>query len=295
VPDPGEGLAEWHQQHGIHDGGWAEVQYATLLEQARLGSSTHRTTISISLNMRAAARSIKAAGGGIIGAAALLRQDMASLGDALRQAGLSVGRWLGEAELAAIVRSAYDSAVTLDPYQHPGANLAHAGPLAISEHWDYLRHDSAWSIVLWISEWPRIEVPTDFLHPLVFAPGVRRTLSLLARPLPTDAALRHIRKEKTEAVADQAQKARVGQIADLSDAQEYQDLIDREHSVIAGHTDVEFCGLITVTAPTREQLEAARSTITRAAGSATCEVRPLYGRQAQGFILAALPLARAAF
>ena len=30
--------------------------------------------------------------------------------------------------------------------------------------------------------------------------------------------IRQLRKEKTEAVADQAQKARVGQIADLSDA-----------------------------------------------------------------------------
>jgi hypothetical protein len=35
--------------------------------------------------------------------------------------------------------------------------------------------------------------------------------------------------------------------------------------------------------------------VMRAAAQAACEVRPLYGRQAQGFLLAALPLARAAF
>jgi hypothetical protein len=65
--------------------------------------------------------------------------------------------------------------------------------------------------------------------------------------------------------------------------------------VIAGHTDVEFCGLITVTAPSRDLLDAARATVLRAAAQAACDVRPLYGQQAQGFILAALPLARAAF
>jgi hypothetical protein len=203
--------------------------------------------------------------------------------------------WLGEAELAAIVRQAFEPSVEIDPVSDPAANLSHAGPVAVSESWQRLRHDSAWSSVLWVSEWPRIAVPPDFLHPLVFAPGVRRTLSITSRPQPTDAALRQIRREKTEAVADSAQKARVGQLADLSDSQEYDDLMARERSVISGHTDVEFTGLLTVTTPTAEALEAAVATITRAAAQASCEVRPLYGCQMQGFIAAALPLGRTTF
>ena len=295
VPDPATGQSEWHAAHGVHYGGWADTQYRALLDQVRLAAGTHRTTISLSLDMRAAARAIKAAGRGVTGAAEVLRGDMTSLCESLRQAGLRTGQWLGEAELAAVVRSAYDPAVLPDPRCDPAANLTHAGPMAVSEHWDCLRHDSAWSTVLWIAEWPRIDVTADFLHPLVFAAGVRRVLSIIARPLPTDAALRQIRKEKTEAVADMAQKQRVGQISDLSDAQEYQDLIARERSVVAGHTDVEFSGFVTVTAPTPSALDAAREAITRAAAQAACEVRPLYGRQAQAFVLAALPLARTAF
>lgn len=295
VPDPATGQVEWYQARGRHDGGWADRQYRTLLDQVRLAAGTHRTTISLSLDMRAAARAIKAAGRGVAGAAEVLRGDMASVGDSLRQAGLAVGGWLTEPELAAIVRAAYDPAVVLDPRADAGANLSHAGPLSMSEHWDRLRHDSGWSTVLWVSEWPRIDVAADFLHTIVFSPGVRRTLSLIARPLPTDVALRQIRKEKTEAVADMAHKAKVGQIADLSDSQEYDDLLTRERSVVAGHTDVEFAGLITVTAVDPETLEAARAQITRAAAQAACEVRPLYGRQAQGFVCAALPLGRSCF
>ncbi len=295
VPDPGDGVAEWYLAKGAGPAGWAHEQYATLLDQARLGSSTHRTTVSLALDLRAAGRAIKAGGGGLPAAAAILGQDMASLADALRQSGLTVGAWLGEGEVAAMVRAAYEPDVTLDARRDPGANLSRAGPLAISEHWDCLRHDSAWSSVLWISEWPRIDVPPDFLHPLIFAPGLRRTLSITARPLGSEVALRQIRKEKTEAVADQAQKARVGQIADLSDTQEYHDLLDRERSVIAGHTDIEYVGFVTVTATSREQLDAARAALARAAGQAACEARPLYGRQAQGFILACLPLARTSF
>jgi type VII secretion protein EccE len=295
VPDPATGQVEWYDAHGHHDGSWADQQYHTLLDQVRLAAGTHRTTISLALDMRAASRAIKAAGRGVSGGAEVLRADMASLTDSLRQAGLVVHGWLAEPELAAIVRAAYDPATVLHPRTDPAANLAHAGPLAMSEHWDHLRHDSGWSSVLWISEWPRIDVAADFLHSIVFAPGVRRTLSLIARPLPTDVALRQIRKEKTDAVADMAHKQKVGQIADLSDAQEYEDLLSRERSVVAGHADVEFAGLVTVTATDQDTLEAARAQVVRAAAQAACEVRPLYGRQAQGFVCAALPLGRGCF
>ena len=295
IPDPARSQSDWWERNGHNDGEWAASQYEELLSQVRLDSFTHRTTISLSIDLRAAARAIKAAGRGIRGAAEVLRGDMACLTDALRQAGLRPLGWLSEAELAAIVRQAFDPAVQIDPSSDPAANLAHAGPVAVSESWHRLRHDSAWSTVLWVSEWPRIGVPPDFLHPLVFAPGVRRTLSITSRPLPTDAALRQIRREKTEAVADSAQKAKIGQLADLSDAQEYDDLLARERSVISGHTDVEFTGLVTVTAGTPDALDAAVAAVSRAAAQATCEVRPLYGRQMQGFIAAALPLARTTF
>jgi hypothetical protein len=295
IPDPARSQTDWWKKNGHDDGGWAATQYGALLDQVRLDSSTHRTTVSLSLDLRASARAIKAAGRGMRGAAEVLRGDMACLSDALRQAGLRPVKWLDEAELAAIVRQAFDPGVLIDPEADVGANLTHAGPVAVSESWNRLRHDSAWSTVLWLSEWPRITVPPDFLHAIVFAPGIRRTLSITSRPLPTDAALRQIRREKTEAVADSTQKARIGQLADLSDAQEYEDLLARERSVISGHTDVEFTGLLTVTAPTPDALEAAVANITRAAAQATCEVRPLYGRQMQGFIAAALPLGRTTF
>ena len=294
VPDPALGQREWWAAQGSQADGWAERQYQALLDQVSLESSTHRTTVSISLDLKAAARAVRTAGRGVEGAAEVLRSDMASLADALRLAGLRAAGWLSERDLAAVIRDAFDPEARLNSAD-PGANLSRAGPMAVAENWDCLRHDTAWSQVLWVSEWPRIAVPADFLHPLVFAPGVRRRLCIFARPLPTDTALRQIRREKTEAVSDSAQKARVGQLADLSDAQEYEDLLARERSIISGHTDVEFTGLVAVTAPNREDLYAAVATVKRAASQACCEVRPVYGNQMQAFVSAALPLARRTF
>jgi hypothetical protein len=291
VPDPGTGVVGWYERHGVHDGGWADQNYSALLAHSTHGSSTHRTTITISLDMRRAAKAIRAAGRGISGAAGVLRSQMEALEYSLRAAELEVEHWLDAGSVALIVRQAYDPGSVLAPGL-PGASLPSAGPVGVSEHWDYLRHDSGFSTVLWISEWPRQSVTPNFLHPVIFAQGVRRSLTLVAHPLSTTEALKQIRKEKTEAVADSAQKARVGQIADLSDRQEYEDVLVREQALVAGHADMEFSGFVTVTAASRDELSAAVAQVEQAVSQSTCEARILYGRQAQGFVVSSLPLAR---
>jgi hypothetical protein len=240
--------------------------------------------------MRRAARAIRDAGRGTRGAAQVLRGDMHALEFGLRQADLRIQGWLDEDDLAAMVRQAYEP----DPVDTglPGGRLANAGPTAIDEHWDCLHHDTGWSTVLWVSEWPRIEVPAHFLHGLIFAPGVRKSICLLAQPHTAADALRQIRKEKTEMLTDAATRSRIGQIADLSDSQQYADVAAREQALICGHADLTYWGFITVTAATQEELTGAVAQIERAASGAACETRIVYGAQAQAFVTAALPLGR---
>ena len=294
IPDPGTKVAQWYEEHGTHQDDWSNTEYRSLLAQSSFGSSTHRTTITLTLDMKKAAAAIRGAGRGVKGAAEALRIDMAVLEQGLRAADLRFEGWLGEAQIAAMIRQAYDPASELDATSS-GATLVSAGPVALSEHWSYLRHDSGYSTVLWISEWPRIDVAPHFLHALIFAPDIRKSLSLLARPLGTAEALRELRKEKTEAITDAGHKAKVGQVQDLSDVQEYNDLLKREQALIGGHADVEFSGFVTVTASSEEGLTQAVALIERSAGQSGCETRVLYGRQSQGFVVGALPLGRSVF
>jgi len=119
--------------------------------------------------MKKAAAAIRGAGRGVKGAAHVLRIDMSVLEHGLRAADLRLDGWLGEAQVAAMIRQAYDPKTELDA-NSPGATLVSAGPVALSEHWSFLHHDSGYSTVLWISQWPRIEVAPHFLHALIFAP-----------------------------------------------------------------------------------------------------------------------------
>ncbi|MBS3939665.1 MAG: PrgI family protein [Actinobacteria bacterium] len=293
LPDTGTGLVRWWAEHGSDDDSWVARTYRQLIDRAGPAAERHVTTISIALDMHAAARAIRSAGGGLRGAAAVLRQQMHTLTTALQAADLAPVRWLTPAELAVMLRSAYDPQVAATLERTPlGADLATAGPVAVEERWERLRSDSAHHAVLWISEWPRTAVYPGFLAPLLLTPGVRRSFSLICDPMGADQAARDIRRKKTEYLADATQRARIGQIDDAQQTAEYHDVLQQEADLTSGHGALRYTGLLAISADTPDELEAAIAEIEQAATQASCETRRLVGQQAQAFIAAALPLCR---
>lgn len=294
LPDSGRDLAQWWDDHGTHDQTWASTTYAELIERAGPAGERHASTISISLDMKVARRAIHAAGGGMQGAAAVLRQEMAAILAALRSADLSPSDWLTPGDLALILRSAYDPAVAraLERHGDFGRDLATAGPVAVTESWGSLRSDSAHHCVLWISEWPRSLVFPGFLAPLLLSSGIRRSFTLLYTPLRTDRAARDIRRKKTEYISDAAHRQRIGQIEDAQQTAEYHDILQQEADLTAGHGILRCTGLIAVSASDPDELERHVAAVEQAAIQASCETRRLWGQQAQGFVAASLPLAR---
>jgi hypothetical protein len=293
VPDSGTDLLDYWTSHGRHDGSWQSCTYGEFLRVAAPASARHRTTISLTLDLRRAARAIHRSGRGLTGAAAVLRSDMTAFGTALRAAELTVARWLSEADLARITRGAYDpdGAARLDGTSL-GTSLATAGPVGIREHWAWFQSDSCVTAVLAITEWPRSDTYPNFLHPLLLAPGIRKTVTLVAHPVPAYEARRDIRRQKVDYLTDAEQKARLGQIADHTDTIEYADVLHREQELAAGHADLRYTGLIAVTAPDKAALDEAVTAVEQAAIHADCDTRLLVGQQTQAFTAAALPLGR---
>ena len=294
LPDSGTGLAEWWRTHGTDDGSWAATTYAELIDRAGPAGERHATTISLALDMKAAARQIRTSGGGIRGAAAVLRQEMSTLTTALRAAELTSTGWLAPGEVAVVLRSAYDPAAApaLERHGDLGRDLATAGPVAVTETWDRLRSDSAHHAVLWITEWPRSQVYPGFLAPLVLSNGILRTLALHYTPVRADQAARDLRKKKSELISDAAQRRKIGQIDDAASSAELDDVLQQEADLTAGHGVLRVSGLVSVSAPTVDELDAAVAAVEQAAIQASCETRRLVGQQAQAFTAAALPLCR---
>lgn len=293
LPDSGHGLIQWWAERGHDDGSWVARVYRELIERAGPTGERHVTTVSLSLDLRAASRTIRAAGGRLIGAAAVMRQEMTTLTSALRAAELNPQPWYTPAQLALDLRSAYDP-VGVEHLDGTtiGQTLASAGPVGVDEEWASLRTDSAHHCVLWISEWPQARVQPGFLAPLLLASGARRSVSLVFHPVRPDQAAREIRRRKTEYLSDQVQRARMGQIEDARQSAEYQDVLQQEADLVSGHGALRYTGLVAVTAPDPDALEAAVAAVEQAAIQSSLETRRLVGQQASGFSAAALPLCR---
>ncbi|MEU2200589.1 SCO6880 family protein [Isoptericola sp. NPDC019482] len=294
LPDSGKSLTDWWHTHGTRDGSWAAQNYEQLVERAGPAGQRHAATISIAIDLRTSARTIRAAGGGLRGGAVVLRQEIDSMTLALRAADITVSPPIGPGELALMLRTAYDPAVSaaLERHGDLGRDLAAAGPVSVTESWGHLRTDSAYHCVLWISEWPRTHVNPAFLQPLLTSTGVQHTFSLHFTPVRADLAARDLRKKKTEHLSDAAQRARIGQIDDAGHSAEYTDVLQQEADLTAGHGILRATGLITVTASSMMELERAVSTIEQAAIQSSCETRRLWGQQTAAFSAAALPLRR---
>ena len=293
LPDSGEGIRRHWQERGTADGSWAARQYQQLVDQAGPATERHETTISVSLDLARARRAVRAEGGGMAGAAAVLRRELTTVVAALRAADITIDGWVQPEDLAVMLRLAYDPAASLALDRTAVGRDPHtAGPLVVNEHFDHLRTDSGVHAVYWISEWPRSEVFPSFLTSILLSAGVRRATSLVAQPLTTAEAMRAVRRERVEYQTDAAHRQRVGQISDFTAEQEWADVTQRERDLVAGHGDLRYAGFLSVTAPDLDSLQAARAAIEQAAVQAGCETRLLVGQQAQAFVAAALPLCR---
>lgn len=291
VPDSGDALTAYAEDHLVDAESWPGQVYRELVASAAPASERHQTFLAVSLDLARCARQVRQAGGGITGGAALLTQETTNLESSLHAAGLTAHGWLDTSDLAGVVRSAYDPAATVPPRDGQPAPDA-AGPMAVDESWHRVRSDTGVHAVYLVAQWPRVEVAADFLDPLVFTPGVRRAFSLVAQPVGVDRALKEIRRAKTAHVTDAAQRARIGQIEDEALTAEFRDVLAREAELVAGHGELRFVGLLAVTAPTREDLDAACGQVETAATQAMVDLRRLVGQQGEAFAAAALPLGR---
>ena len=297
VPDSGDALARHFTDYRRPGPAAAHGIYGDLVEQAGPAAAPHETYVALAFDLRAARRLVTEAGGGLSGAFAVLGKLAAVFNQSARQSGLISLGWLGPKDIAAVVRTAYDPAALPALQRWSPAPLAQAaphaaGPVVQVEEPERLRTDSAHHTTYWVENWPRVETSPGFLHQVMFCAGVRRSLSLTYRPASVDAALRDVQRRKASIVAEAGERRRRGRVETEAHSLEYADVQERERQLIAGHADVAFTGLITVSADTPDLLRSACAHVETAAVNAQIDLRRLTFRQAQAFTAAALPLAR---
>jgi hypothetical protein len=290
-PDDGRGIRSFLSEAATPAAPSASrASYESLLEVVGSHACTHDVLLALQVRQRS---SVEA------GCAALVR-EVGSLARLLGDADVVVEGVLAAADLARRFSRVYEPeppqcarerrAGAFDGPSFDDASLDDVWPMAIEESWTSVRVDGLVHATFWVAEWPRTEVRSDFLAPLLLSPA-RATLSVVMEPLGPDAAVRKVESRRTADLADAELRRRGGFMSTARHARESEVLARREAELAEGHASFRFSGFVTVSAPDEGELALACDVIRHAAGQSRLALRRLYGDQASAFTCT-LPLGR---
>ncbi len=155
--------------------------------------------------------------------------------------------------------------------------------MALHPEWGRLRADGTWHATYWIAEWPRVDVPADFLGSLLLVSDLRRSVSVVMEPVGPLQAARRIEQARTADIADAELRRRGGFLATARRRREEEVLVQREDEMADGHASFRFSGYVTVSAADAETLDDACGRMEQTGGQAGLELRRCYGDQAMAF------------
>jgi len=220
-----------------------------------------------------------------------LRDELRLLADRLGSTGLAVDPPLSSTDVVEILR------LRLDPFgaaasRTGGRTLAdlaglhrvrNAGPMATSNEWTHVVIDNAVHACFAVVEWPRLEVPPNWMEPLLLHAGGTRTVAVHLEPVPPSKSQRQVDKDSTRLVVDAEQRSRSGFRVGARHRRAESDVAARESELVAGYCELEFCGLITVTAADVDTLERSCAEWEQIAAHAGIQLRRLNAQHDTAF------------
>jgi hypothetical protein len=163
-------------------------------------------------------------------------------------------------------------------------------PTAISTDRTTTTIDASMHRSYWVTEWPRLDVPGDWLAPLLTYAGHTRTVTVFFEPIPRSKSQRAITAQATKIEADVAHRTEKGFRVGARHNRAAQAVKEREEEIVAGHAELSFGAIVTITASDEEALDRACADTTQVAAGLGIELRPLHGRHDEA-LLAVLPCA----
>ena len=215
-----------------------------------------------------------------------LLEEVRLLCSRLETAGLTVDMPLSLSELAAVLRT------RLDPHAStPGgaskrslAQLAglisvhNAGPLSMETKFSHTLVDRSVHAAYVVAEWPRLEVPPNWMEPLLLHNRGTRTVAVHYEPVPHSRSQRQIDRDSVKLAADEEQRQRQGFRIGARHRRAQVEIADREAELVAGYPELEFVGTVHITAPDVESLERSCAEYEQVAAQVGIELRRLDGQ-----------------
>ena len=264
--------------------------YIELVESAAPQSTEHEVLIALQIDQKRGARELRRLGGGREAAFELLLREAEGLAERLTVAEISVSGLLRPRQYAAVMRDAFDpfgrqarSRAALGQGGREGVEPALMGPLAEQASWSHYRTDSAFHATYWISSWPRSDVGSMFMAPLLMQTSALRTVAVTIEPVPYGVAMRRAEAAQTAEIADEINRSRQGFASTARIRRRQQAASRREEELADGHAEMRWSGWLRTDARSAEELEQARSAVEHGSQLARLGLQPAYGEQDSAF------------
>ncbi len=269
-------------------------EYWALTQAASKRSMGFTNYITLTFDTGALNAAIRDGGKGLTGLAAVLKERVAGIETSMEHARLTPAGWLTADELDDLLAVSSDpiaaAARREDVTALTGTGQQAPPVMGIDESWDSMRVDESWHQTFWVAEWPRTDVRTGFLEPLLYAGDATRVITLQVRPIPTHKALAQVNRAQSDMETAATIRLKMQSRIPLTHLREEQDLATREHDLVDGFGDVEYRGFITISAESKDGLAKARTDIEQASHPARLVLASMSGQQAAGFVTGALPV-----
>ena len=171
-----------------------------------------------------------------------------------------------------------------------------AGPASRLVGYDTVRTDGYVHRVGQIAAWPRIDVGTEWMYPLLATavPGSVRTVSMHLEAVSTEQAFAEVRDARTTGGMAQRKRDEKGMITTEEEERRVDEARSRERELTRGFRQHRIAGLVMVSSPAEETAARAWRHAERKATECHLDLRELHARGHEGWA-ATLPLCRLQF
>jgi hypothetical protein len=293
TPEPSTVQADWSTaaMAGVPGEEWAD--YQTL--QATIGTAAIHHDVYLGAQIETEATPRTAAAGS--DAMSEVRAELAQLCEHLRSIGLRPKALSGRG-IASVMRQWADptTAERLALWGGESIPPSQAGPASRLVGYDTLRTDGYVHRVGQIAAWPRIDVGTEWMYPLLATalPGSVRTVSMHFEAVSTEQALQEVRDARTTGGMAQRKRDEKGVITTDAEERRMDEARFREQELTGGFRQHKIAGLVMVSSPDAETAARAWSQAQRKAVECHLDLREMHARSHTAWA-ATLPLCRLRF
>jgi hypothetical protein len=297
VPDDGQAIAQHYEWRGDQDAPeGARRIYEQAISTARPSGLEHECLLVLQVDARRSWQRLRSGGRKDIDrrACALLLRELESLSQSLDGAGIVAEAPLTPRQLAQVIRTGYQPEIKprLKLVNPEGPEVQNAWPQSTQESLlTYQAGERSFHATFHVREWPRVEVPPNFLSPLLLQSKATRALSMTLEPIPAMQAARELRRALVADASDEHLKEKAGWIASFRSLRETENVQRAEQELTDGQTAYRFSAYVTVSATSSEELEEACQEAEQAASQSHLELQRLTAEQEVGFTYT-LPLCR---